>query len=310
MKDVLGRGRAVQQRRLPQPTREGSIRVYDLKAFPLQIEGVPRAGAVIVRHDVTRRIRLEEQLVRHARTSSLARLGAAVAHEIRNPLNSISMNLQLIQEWVGEGEEIPREEVVETVEVVRDEIRRLDRIIKDFLQFSRPPAPRVRPEEPATVVDSTLRLIGEEARRSGVAVVREIDANLPPVRMDRDQFSQALYNLVLNAIQEMPDGGTLTVGIRRGKDFVQYTVRDTGPGLAPQEEKDRLFDLFFSTKEGGHGLGLAIANRIVERHGGRLVAENHPEGGAEFSIYLPLGSIESVGEEGGGDRMPGSEKDG
>ncbi|MBI4617094.1 MAG: PAS domain-containing protein [Planctomycetes bacterium] len=290
MVEVLEEGRVVEQSRYPQKTRDGQIRIYDLKAFPLALDEKRWGGAVVVRHDVTDRIQLEEQLVRTARTSSLAQLGASIAHEIRNPLNSISLNLQLITELVTGPGEVPRQELVETAKLVKSEIDRLNRIIKDFLQFARSPQTRARPESVPELLEYSSRLLGEEARRSGVRIVLEVDHDLPPVEIDRDQISQALYNLMLNSIQEMPGGGTLVAGARRGRDFLSLYVRDTGPGIAA-EEKDRLFDLFYSTKEGGTGLGLAIAHRIVEGHKGRIVAENHPEGGALFTIYLPLSPI-------------------
>ncbi len=291
MVEVLEEGKTIEQSKYPMKTQDGQIRVYDLKAFPLQLDRKRWGGAVVVRTDITERLVLEDQLLRHARTSSLAHLGAAVAHEIRNPLNSISMNLQLLTEWVSGDEPVPREELVETAHVVRAEIDRLNRIIRDFLQFSRPPAGRWSAEDPATVIEYATRLLGEQARRSGVEISMEIAPDRPLVQVDRDQLAQALYNLMLNGIQEMSGGGKLVVGVRRVKDFAELYVRDTGPGIpGSDEERARMFDLFYSTKEDGTGLGLSIANRIVEDHRGRLVAANHPEGGAVFSIFLPIGT--------------------
>ncbi|MDP7033309.1 MAG: ATP-binding protein [Planctomycetota bacterium] len=284
-RDVIEQGRQIDQPRYPLRTQEGMFGVFDLQAYPL-IVGESIQGAVGVLSNVTEKIKLEDQLVRAARTTSLANLGASIAHEIRNPLNSISLNVQLIHESLTGKRNTDMSELASTSNMIVSEIKRLDDIIRNFLQFSRPPQAKLIHQNPSSVIEFTLKLLGEEARRGQVDILTELDPKLPDIPMDRHQISQAIYNVALNSLQAMPNGGTLTVSASMLRETLLIRITDDGPGI-PEESKSRLFDLFYSTKEEGTGLGLPIANQIIENHGGSMVAENHPEGGACISIYLP-----------------------
>ncbi len=284
MEGVIGGGRTIDLPRYPQRLRSGKLVVCDLKAYPLRGRGETILGAVVVMNDVTEQILLEQQLVRHARTTSLANLGANMAHEIRNPLNSIKLNIELMQEGLrSEGPDLAS--LSETAEMVREEAVRLNELITQFLEFARPSEPKMARVSPVEAVEFALRLLAEDAKRKQIVIVRDLQ-ELPKIDLDRQQLSQAVYNISLNAIQIMDPGGKLTVRSRSRPDYLVIQVQDTGPGIAP-ESVDKLFDLFYSKREGGTGLGLPTANRIIETHGGRLVVENAQSGGALFSIYLP-----------------------
>lgn len=274
--------------RFPLKTNDKKMRYFDLKGTPLKNSKDTIIGAILVMNDVTTKIYLENQLLRQARTMSLANLGASVAHEIRNPLNSISLNIQLIKDGVEHPEEYSQEEIIEILENVLAEIDRLNGIIRYFLEFSRPQAPRLTPEDPNISVKQALRLLAEEARQAHVKIVESFQ-QLPKISIDRNQFSQAVYNICLNAIHAMRNqgGGTLEVSTMAIKDYTVIEIKDNGPGI-PSSVIDNLFDLFFTTKEEGSGLGLPIADQIIERHEGRIVAENNLDRGACFSIYLPV----------------------
>lgn len=284
MEGVVVEGRTIDLPRYPQRLRSGKLVVCDLKAYPLRGRGETILGAVVVMNDVTEQVLLEQQLVRHARTTSLANLGANMAHEIRNPLNSIQLNVELIQEGL-EADPLDPAGLTETAEMVREEVVRLNELVTHFLEFARPSQPKLELASPVESVEFALRLLGEEAKRKQIEVERDLHP-LPKIQIDRQQLSQAVYNIALNALQLMAPGGVLTVRSRARPDYLLVQVQDTGPGIPP-ESLDKLFDLFYSQREGGTGLGLPIANRIIETHGGRLVAENAGGGGAIFSIYLP-----------------------
>ena len=285
--EVLKQGCNRQSSRFPLQVKGKKIRYFDLKGTPLRTVEGNILGAILVMNDITDNLFLENQLLRQARTTSLANLGASIAHEIRNPLNSISLNIQLFKEWLLEPEEASQEEMIETLDNVLGEIHRLDELIRYFLRFSRPPDPLLEPQDPNVSVQQAITLLEEQARKSDVEIISCYN-KLPKVALDRNQLSQAIYNLSLNAIQALKEqgGGKLEILTQDNNDYVIIEIKDNGLGLA-SEEKDKLFDLFFTTKEDGSGLGLPIANEIVERHNGKIVAENNLDRGACFTIYLP-----------------------
>jgi len=210
-----------------------------------------------------------------------------VAHEIRNPLNSIGMNAQLLREEVAAlPDAVASEDLRATADLIVQEIKRLNGVVTAFLSYARQPEVKLALTDPNAAVRQAARLLEPEAERAGVALTTDLQ-ELPPVPCDRDQLAQAVYNLLLNGIQELAGGGTLHVATHAQRDVVVIEVTDTGRGI-PAEERERIFELFHTTREAGTGLGLPIVRRIVEAHGGRVVADDNPEGGARFRIYLPI----------------------
>ena len=215
---------------------------------------------------------LEAEKERGERLATVGNMAAAVAHEFRNPLNAVSMGIQRLR---VEFEPAPREEYLRMVDLVQGEVRRLNTIVEEFLSLARPMSLKHEPIIVAALLEEVLGLVESEARGAGIAVVREIPAGLPALHADRDRIKQVLLNLVLNAIQAMPSGGTLEIGAAGAGGTLTVSVADTGSGIAP-DLLPKVFEPYVTTKAKGLGLGLAIARRIVEAHGGTVEAESEP----------------------------------
>jgi signal transduction histidine kinase len=237
--------------------------------------------AGIQRLDAQRRDR-EREVMRSDQLAMVGQLAAGVAHELRNPLTSVKM---LVQHGLREGG--LRSLAEEDLAIIEHEIRRMERILQQFLDFARPVKPTRRPLSLAAIASRAAALIEVRARKQGVQVVlHEPPAELI-VEADEDQLQQLVLNLILNALDLMSEGGTLSIALERPSEReCALHVCDTGPGIAP-ELLHRLFDPFVSTKETGIGLGLAVSHRIALSHGGKLSASNLPGGGARFSLTLP-----------------------
>jgi signal transduction histidine kinase len=225
------------------------------------------------------------RLAQAERIAAWREVARRLAHEIKNPLTPIAMSVETLRDALDEGRPDFREIFDEATRAVSDEVRRLKRIVDEFSRFARLPAPERAPVAPEELVSAVLALFPEAP--PGVAVAREVEPGLPAVLADRDQILQVLLNLVGNALDAMPAGGTLRVRASRAPGGVSFTVSDTGGGIAP-EDLARVFEPYFTTKEGGTGLGLAIAHRIAEEHGGRLEAASEPGHGAAFTLTLPV----------------------
>jgi two-component system, NtrC family, sensor histidine kinase HydH len=225
----------------------------------------------------------EREVLRAEQLAALGQLAAGVAHEIRNPLTSIKLLVQTLREEF-EARDTPAEDL----QVMEMEIRRMERCLQTFLDYARPPKPDCRPLDLAVPIRQTLALIAGRARKQEVAV--DFAPPLVPVRVtaDCEQLQQLLVNVTLNALDAMPHGGTLRIGLRElPGGQAELTVSDTGPGIA-DKLLPSLFVPFVSTKETGLGLGLVTSRRIAETHGGTLLAANLPGGGACFALRLPL----------------------
>ena len=208
-----------------------------------------------------------------------------LVHEIRNPLNSINLNLQILEEDLSAENPGAPEDLKGRVRRIRGEVERLDRILTDFRRYANLPSLTFETCDLAPFIEEVLDFSEPEAQRQNVQVNREIQG-LPPVQLDQSQFKQALLNLIINGVQAMEDGGTLTVRAKPLDSEIQIDVEDTGQGIDP-EQLGNIFNLFFSTKEEGTGVGLTIVKQIVEGHGGGVNVESNPGQGTKFSILLP-----------------------
>jgi signal transduction histidine kinase len=266
--------------------REAAARVAggDLSARVEQRAGGEVGELVQAFNSMTRELALgRARLAQAERVAAWREVARRLAHEIKNPLTPIAMSVETLRDACGRAD-FP-EIFDEGTRTIAEEVRRLKRIVDEFSRFARLPAPDRAPVTPEELVASVLALF--PAPPAGVTVERLIEPGLPPVLADRDQVLQVLLNLVQNALDAMPAGGALRLSARRAGGEVAFAVADSGHGIAPADLA-RVFEPYFTTKEGGTGLGLAIAQRIAEEHGGRIEAESEPAAGATFTLRLPV----------------------
>lgn len=222
-----------------------------------------------------------ESLRRADRLAALGTLTAGMAHEIRNPLGAIGGAAEILDPDYPRDH--PRREFLE---ILRREIARLNVIAGKYLDYARPEAPELRPADLNAIARSAVDLVGKSASKTAVSFETRLTKEDAHVLADPGQIQQVLVNLLLNAAQVQPDGGRVEVETAARATEVEISVRDRGPGL-PDVPRDRLFEPFFTTREGGTGLGLHVSRRIILSHGGRLEAENAEGGGARFRVVLP-----------------------
>lgn len=229
----------------------------------------------------------ERELVRSERLAAVGKMAAMITHEVRNPLSSIGLNAELLDEELAYLPGERGEEARQMLRSISREIDRLTAITEEYLSFARLPKPRLASASLAALVDDLVRFLREELAAMNVEVVVEHDPGLPAAQFDEGQIRQALINLVRNAAEALAgSGGHVWIRTRRATDAVVVEVADDGPGI-PAELRERLFDPFVSTKQGGTGLGLALTHQIVKDHGGLLRVTSVPGQGATFTLELP-----------------------
>jgi signal transduction histidine kinase len=227
----------------------------------------------------------------------VGKLAAQITHEIRNPLSSLSLNAEMLQEQIEAGS-VDQTEARALVGAMAREVDRLTEVTEQYLRFARMPKPTLETVELGDAVDELVTFMGPELSKAGVEIRRAYADEAPRVRADAGQLRQVLLNLLRNAVEAL-DGlsgerRTITVGTRCLADQeVEVFVRDRGPG-APQETVDRMFDPFYTTKRSGTGLGLAISRTIARSHHGTLAHRPNPDGGAEFYLRLPRMECEAA----------------
>jgi PAS domain S-box-containing protein len=297
--------------------REGFVRGYeterlarDGRSIPVELtvtrlfdEAGRPAGRSVIYRDVSARRRLEaelrctvdelkeanqnirrnqERLLALEKLSAVGEMSARVAHEIRTPLVTIGgFAGALLRETPADA---PSRRYLE---IIREEVRRLEAIVSELLEYVRPPRIDVEPCDANEIVQSSLRPFEEEAASAGIDVRLRLDASLPPVPANRYQMLQVLSNLIQNAVQAMPRGGVLGLATEAGSNHVRITVADSGVGI-PERHRRQIFKPFFTTKASGSGLGLAIAAQIVAQHSGTMSFESTEGRGTTFEIRLPL----------------------
>jgi len=286
--------------RFTRPMRRLDAGIRRLSAGDLDVEVPARGNDEVARlgrafNDMARSLRRNRQrareMVRREKHSALGRLAAGVAHDVRNPLHSIGLTLQHLHDACRPETTERAEEFDRSVEIIRGEIRRLDRMVGTFLGFARSEARPRGSVDLCELLTETERLVHKEAEWRYVDVKLDLERGLPSVQADGEAIRSALLNLVLNSFEAMPRGGTLTLRLARSEDAALLEIADTGEGI-PEEDQDRVFEFAFSTKERGSGLGLAMVHQcVVEDHGGRVTLDSRPGGGTRVRIFLPLEAV-------------------
>ncbi|MBI2114522.1 MAG: hypothetical protein HYT85_05515 [candidate division NC10 bacterium] len=253
----------------------------------------------------------QERLVQSERLATIGQMSAKVSHEVRNPLGSISLNAELLEDELQALPGDRRAEAAGLLAAIRTQVDVLSAVTEEYLRFARLPRPKLEAAAVAPLIEELAAFVRGELGGRRVRLDVVVPDGLPPIRLDPGQIHQALLNLIRNAAEAMPEGGTVRVTARwtvgppssvsrpdhsqaiddrrpeTGDRYMEISVEDTGPGVPP-ENLDRIFEPFFSTKDGGTGLGLAIARQIAADHDGTLTCENGPGGGAAFRLTLPL----------------------
>lgn len=226
--------------------------------------------------------RANEQLVVAERLATAGKMAAHLTHEIRNPLSSIALNLELMED------ELPRDgEARQLLRAISKELDRLSALSQQYLSFARQQPLSFQPEDPAHVVEEACHFMQPEFERHHVKYVLEVEPDLPPTALDESQLRQAIFNVLRNAREAMPDGGQVIVRVYRSGDWLKLVIEDEGCGL-DEQAKEHLFEPFFTTKSHGTGLGVAITRQIIEGHGGTIVYHNRSPVGTSVEISLPL----------------------
>jgi len=264
-------------------TAQGLKRV-SVSVQPIE-EGGTRMGALVTLRDLDSLESINTQLQVSERLAALGRVTAGVAHEVKNPLNSMRLWLENLRESLSH-EQVGAQQAVQ---VLDKEIDRLDTVVKRFLDFTRPVEVHLEETQLAELLEEVLRVAGPQLKRANVQVAQLLPADVPSVYVDRALLKQAVLNLVLNAAEAMRDGGQLRLVLSRRGDTAEIVVGDTGCGIPP-EHRQKIFQLFFTTRPGGSGIGLASAFRIVQLHNGSIDFSSEPGRGTTFRIELPLAS--------------------
>ncbi|MCX7717695.1 MAG: ATP-binding protein [Candidatus Sumerlaeaceae bacterium] len=269
-------------------------RWVDVSIIPLDADAGQVAGSVImVLRDATQAREMEEGRRRAERASAFATLAAGLAHEIKNPLNSLQIHAQLLQRALRDphsrGKKIDWPRLAQSSDIIVDEIRRLSRVVNEFLTAVRPTRPLIQRGNINTHMERIVAMMRPEAEERGIALRVVLDHEIPPVDFDPAQMTQAVVNLLKNAFEAVSGRPDPTVELRTRLDEASFIIRiaDNGPGI-PEDHLRRILEPYFTTKETGTGLGLAIVSRIVEEHGGRLDMASKPGEGTAVSMIFPL----------------------
>lgn len=263
-------------------------RILNFYAVPIAgADEESAASALVILRDVTLERDREASALEDGRLDAVKTLAASVAHEIGNPLNALDIHLQLMAREVKALPDESRESLGGLLSVARNEVKRLDGIITQFLQALRHSKPTLEPGDVVALIGETLATMRVEIENRRIEVKVTGSAKTPAVMLDPGQIRQVFYNLIKNAMEAMPDGGTLEIAVTSGDAYVRIDFADSGVGI-PEESLGRIFEPYHTTKEKGTGLGLMIVKRIVESHGGQIEVASREGKGTRFRILLPL----------------------
>jgi len=260
-------------------------RLADVTTTPLEDEDGEQLGSIVSLDDVTETVRTKEALIRSERLAAVGRMSAHVTHEVRNPLSSIGLNAEMLEDWVRRQPD--SEDATQLCRAIAKEIDRLTELTEEYLRFARLPRPEVRVVDVASFLESMAAFLRPDFEAAGIEVHVAVAPDADEAWGDPDQLRQALLNLARNAKEAMPLGGRIELRADRTPEGdVALHVRDQGVGI-PADVRERIFDPFYSTKLTGTGLGLALTQQIVLEHGGTLEVSSEVDRGSDFVITLP-----------------------
>jgi signal transduction histidine kinase len=236
--------------------------------------------------------RIEDEIELSRRISASGRVTRGVAHEVKNPINAIVLHLQLLRNKMQQLDP----DTGRHVDIIDNEIHRLDRVVQILVDFTRPRELHLEDADLKLVLDEVVLLASPDAAQHGVKVIRQLPSEAIPVKVDVDLIKQAMLNVVLNGVQAMPNGGSLTIATRRDEDTVVTEIRDEGTGI-PAAVQEKIFELYFTTKKSGSGIGLAQTYQIMQWHYGSVDFESHEGNGTTFCLRLPLGEARPASTE-------------
>ena len=269
--------------------RKADGRIFEVRAFPIIDDNGGVTSVIRWASDITEKVRMREETLQSSRLASLGELAAGVAHEINNPMAVIRGNVELLQMSVP-IEADNREEV----DTIFQQVGRVERIVSNLLKFARQEQKHVGAVAINRLLHEILSQVGHQVSLAGIAIEEQFSTELLEITGDSDQLRQVFTNLMVNAVQAMGNGGTLTLATRLlgPKEGVEIAVGDTGTGIAP-ENREKIFSPFFTTKANGTGLGLSVSYGIVREHGGQINLQSEPGKGSAFMVILPLGTSRS-----------------
>jgi PAS domain S-box-containing protein len=267
-------------------TRAGEEKQVELVSTAVVgVDGSPVGTRVFIR-DITDRKRLEQEMLRLERLVAVGSMAAKVAHEIRNPLSSISLNVELLLDEIRRSSKGTLPEAESLIGSILSEIDRLANVIEDYLSFGRLPSPSLESVDSKEFLESIADFVRAELQAHRIGLSIEVLPGTPPLLADRNQVRQSILNLFRNSQEAMPSGGTVHVVVGARDGDVVIEVRDSGLGI-PKEEIRKIFDPFYTTKEYGTGLGLAFVQQVMREHGGRVTCRSHVRGGTVFALHFP-----------------------
>ena len=293
IREVLERAlknhRHTTQKDLPYEGVNGRLQTIRVSTVELTGDDGQPAGILLQAQDVTEWLGLEQRVRIAEKLAALHTLSAGVAHELRNPLSAMDLNLHLLEEELQEQGPL-KSRTAHYLQILDAECRRLSAILDNFMKFARPSSIDTHEVDVHRVIEYIVALMQLEAQEHRIHLEHTIEKDLPPILGDETQISQVLVNVVVNAFHALAEGGrchiTATTCTADGKRWVEITVRDTGVGI-PEEALPRLFDPFYTTKPSGSGLGLAIAYRIMQDHGGLISVSSAPATGTSVALRFP-----------------------
>ena len=247
---------------------------------------------VVVGRDAESVRRIEDEIELSRRISASGRVTRGVAHEVKNPINAIVLHLQLLRNKLQDIDPATSRHV----DIIDSEIHRLDRVVQILVDFTRPRDLHLEETDLKSVLEEVVLLAAPDAEQHGVILVRELPPDSIPVKVDADFIKQAILNVVLNGVQSMPNGGNLTIAARRNEDAVITEISDQGTGI-PTSVQDKVFELYFTTKKSGSGIGLAQTYQIMMWHYGSVEFDSEEGKGTTFRLRLPLAEVRSTSLE-------------